>query len=585
MLNWRDIGGIFFHGGRMDLSMAGYLTILMGLFTAFYYSKKLLFIKKFAEYYTLILLILISLLQVADMELYRYWGFKLDASAFEYLANPDAVAGSADIGRTLSLLTMALALIIVSYIGYKRKVSAYILKFTENKVSYSLKMFFLTALLFVPIRGTFGKQPMSLGFVYFHPNNLFANHSAVNVPWNVIKSAMTLKKTTFPENFYDKLKTETYYQQLYAKTTPAPKLLKTDRPNVVIICLESFAAKMIGSLGCKDTTITPRINALSKEGILFANFYANGDRTVEGCLSVLSGYPGLPKTELIRYENKTQNLPFLSQDFHQAGYYTGMTFGYDLEFAHFGSYFNSGYFDVLTHKTDFPLEVRHEYEWGVHDHHVLEKISSQLDQAPQPFFWFSMTLSSHEPYTVPMETVIKGNDEASMFKNCAFYSDKCVGEFIDRAKKSSWWDNTLIILVADHSSRHPIDIPDQGQRILNLWLGGALSVKDTVIHTFGTQCDIANTLLNQTNIRYNHYPFSRDLFSPDAQSFAFYTFTNGFRYLNEKFDLEYSLDANKFLKQQGTYTEEDLNKGKAILQKLYLETNALSQRKKLVMNQ
>jgi len=97
------------------------------------------------------------------------------------------------------------------------------------------------------------------------------------------------------------------------RSHPTPRtILRVARPNVIIIILESFTAKIIEPLGGMRG-ITPALNSLVREGILFDQFYASGDRTDKGLLAILSAYPAQPRTSIIRFPHKTQNLPFLSR--------------------------------------------------------------------------------------------------------------------------------------------------------------------------------------------------------------------------------------------------------------------------------
>jgi phosphoglycerol transferase MdoB-like AlkP superfamily enzyme len=147
-----------------------------------------------------------------------------------------------------------------------------------------------------------------------------------------------------------------------------------------------------------------------------------------------------------------------------------------------------------------------------------------------------MTLSSHEPFDVPMEQMIEGNDEESRFLNSVFYTDKCLGKFTTDLKNSPIWKNTLLIFVADHGSRHPGNSPlyvTEKFHIPMIWTGGALNVSDSIISLFASQTDIATTLTAQLNINSNNFKFGKDIFSENAKSFAFYDYNNGFGFITD----------------------------------------------------
>jgi phosphoglycerol transferase MdoB-like AlkP superfamily enzyme len=112
------------------------------------------------------------------------------------------------------------------------------------------------------------------------------------------------------------------------------------------------------------------------------------------------------------------------------------------------------------------------------------------------------------------------------YLNSIYYTDKALGDFISDAKTRDWWDETLLILLADHSCRvgNLTEYEEKRFRIPMLWLGGALAVRDTVINTYGSQTDLPSTLLGQLNFPREDFIFSNDLLSENPNSFAYYTF-------------------------------------------------------------
>jgi phosphoglycerol transferase MdoB-like AlkP superfamily enzyme len=313
---------------------------------------------------------------------------------------------------------------------------------------------------------------------------------------------------------------------------------------------------------------------LTKEGILFDHFYATGDRTDKGIVAILNGYPSQPVSSIIKEPKKTQHLPYLNKVFKAKGYHTSFTYGYNINYANFNSYLLQGDFDHVTHSKDFPQEINTS-KWGVHDHYVFDKFISELLATKPPFFKVMMTQSSHEPFDVPMPTVIKGDDDVSRFLNSAYYTDKSFGEFIDRAKVSTWWDNTLIVVTADHGHIYPnnpgVSNPDKF-RIPMLWLGGALAKSDTVIQSVASQTDIANTILRQLGTYDDGFQFSHDILARNYKPFAVYAFNNGFGMVKPEGILVFDNVANRTTGK--TTLEGSLEEGKSYMQKLYWDYNS-----------
>jgi phosphoglycerol transferase MdoB-like AlkP superfamily enzyme len=564
----------FVHGIRMDWAAAGYLSLLPGLILATTFFVRGKYLWPFWLGYHTIILLLASFVVIIDLELYKHWGFRMDATPLLY-AGKEA-AGSGEFWTTVLLIVYWLVVFGVGLI--------LMIKFFKPRVQClepvqwitGPALLVTTAMLVIPIRGSFGVAPMNTGFVYFHKANSFANHAAINVVWNFGYAVHKMNRLRYPNNYFDADKANVLLAELYPPAVePSPRLITTDTPNIMIIMLESYTFKFIEPLGGLPG-IAPRFNALVKEGMLFDNFYSSGDRTDKGLISVLSSYPAQPLASIIKYPNKTKNLPFLNQVFKARGYHTEFTYGYNIDYGNFRSYLINAGFDNLTHSEHFPQDLNTS-KWGVHDHYVFEKFFEETEQVQRPFFKIIMTQSSHEPFEVPMETVIEGEDDLHKFLNSAYYTDRTLGEFIDKAKQTDWWSNTLVIITADHG--HPM--PDNNglgnphrYKIPMLWLGGALAKQDTVVHSVAGHTDIANTLLGQLGMHDDRFIFSQDIFNPAYRPFAAYIFNNGFGFVQEGNIVVYDNNGKSVLREEGDVNTHDVDLGKAFIQKLYWDYNA-----------
>ena len=557
----------FLYGTRMDASMSGYITGISAVLlvaTSFLSGKTT---DRTMSIFTLITLFISVLLVVSDMELYRHWGFRLDSTPLSYLKTPREAFGSASI-RALIVQIAVFALLIWGAWQAYRKILRTILKTSKPAGWLGIPAFvFAGALMILPIRGSLGVAPMNVGFVYFHPNNIFANHAAINVVWNAGKSLLNFTKLTVYQ-FMDDEKAEYLFASLYPPTEKTDILLKNKSPNVIIIILESFTNRLIAPLGGLPD-VTPNLNRLCSEGVVFSNIYSNSNRTDKGVLGVLNGYPSHPVAKVINFTEKTRRLPYINQDFKQAGYQTGFVFGYDILYSNFGSYLGNAGYDKFFSREDFPLDTYKGESWGVPDHLVLEKLLAECNYARPPFFKVFVGLSSHEPFEVPMPTVIKGNDAESLYLNSVYYVDKALGEFIESARQSDWWENTLIVVTSDHGTRHPDNMPNYHPKIFHipmLWLGGAVAKTDTVVATVASQTDIAYTILNQLGMPNNHYRFSKDILGTPTVDFAFYNFNDGFGFVYGNAQIAFDNVSETVIYNEGEPAEEATEKGKAYLQ-------------------
>ncbi len=558
---------VFWYGLRMDISMSGYISLIAALLLAFTTFSRGAIAAKLISVYTMVIMVVVGILVVSDMELYRHWGFRLDSTPLSYLKTPKEAFGSASIWALIIQLVV-LALFLWGFWKLYKKLVCPILEHSHRSGLLGVPVFLFTgALMILPIRGSVGVAPMNVGFVYFHPNNIFANHAAINVVWNAGKSVLEMDKVS-EYHFMDDHRAEELFAACYPPSGHTSILLNNERPNIVIIILESFSNRIIGALGGLPD-VTPNLNRLCHEGIVFANLYSNSDRTDKGILGILNGYPAHPVAKVINFAEKTRQLPYLNQDLDKVGYHTEFVYGYDIRYSNFASYFgNAGYDKVIT-REDFPEETYRGSKWGVHDHWVLEKLLEECNHTEQPFFKAFMALSSHEPFQVPMPTVIEGSDAESLFLNSAYYSDKSLGDFIETAKQSTWWDNTLIVVTGDHGSRHPGEVTNYEPakfHVPMLWLGGAIAKTDTVITTIASQTDISLTILRQLGISSDAYRFSKDIFGDLTVPFAFYDFNDGFGIVTDDAKIAFDNVSRTVIYQEGQNVEKLVETGEAYLQ-------------------
>jgi phosphoglycerol transferase MdoB-like AlkP superfamily enzyme len=569
-LYWNEIITPLFLGLRMDAAMVGYWLLLPGLiFMASPFISKQ-FVYLLTGIITTTLLFVSTIITVADIELYKHWGFRINSTPLMYLESEAmSSVNPAILVLLISIFTTLFALFLFIY---WRKIAPQLLTFQKLSIKWALVWLAITAALIIPIRSSFSVAPLNTGFVYFHKTKAFPNHVGINPVWNFFKSLSGDDNHRYANNFYRPSDLDQQFDSLIQPQSETVKLFSIEKPNIVLIILESFTSKIIEPLGGMPN-ITPELNSLIKEGILFENFYASGDRTDKGLVSILSGYPAQPRTSIIKYPAKTQHLPYLPRVLEKKGYHTSFVYGGDVGFANMESYLTQAGFSHITEIDDFENKFD-DSKWGVADHYVFNRLLSECDSASSPFFKVMLSLSSHEPFEVPMEPVIKGSDESSLFLNACYYTDRSLGEFIRKGKAQPWWKNTLVIITADHGHRfpNPNELKEKERfKIPMLWLGGAIQKADTTIRSFGNQTDLANTLLTQLNIGGPEFLFSRNMLSQNANSFAMYIFNNGYGYVSPTNENIYDFDLQNYLKQDGDETE--LANGKVYMQKLFDDYN------------
>src|SRR5688572_24855353 len=172
-LSAAEISKVFWNGLKMDISMSGYFLMLTGLILTFsvLYSSRWLFIA--LNSVTILVLFLSCVIVMVDLELYRHWGFRLNTTPFFYLAGAESEAvGSVEIGVVVKLLMILAVMFAASLFLYSRWLMPKVRSLAPAQKKSAIVLLIVTALLFIPIRGSFTVAPMNTGFVYFHKTKL-----------------------------------------------------------------------------------------------------------------------------------------------------------------------------------------------------------------------------------------------------------------------------------------------------------------------------------------------------------------------------------------------------------------------------
>jgi phosphoglycerol transferase MdoB-like AlkP superfamily enzyme len=565
---------VVWHGLRLDCTVAGYLTVipLLGAIASGWLPG--IHIRRWLRIYFSAAAILIAMIFSGDVALYTFWGFRLDATVLFYIQFPSGAATSIPAGlffrQALFVIVYAAAII---WLFNSRIVPLMPDSPTARKGIFAGAACLIAgAAFFLPLRKIATFSAASVGSVYFS-NKQFLNHAAINPIFSLAASLFKQQDFASQFQFFSEEKRERLFRSLLPvepdQSEQRPdkiELLHTQRPNILLVILESFSANALETTG-GEAGIAPCLRRLSEEGILFANVYANSFRTDRGLVSVLNGYLAQPTTSIMKYPAKSQSLPSLSKSLIQEGYTAEMLYGGDINYTNMKSYFYGSGYDRIVSDADFPLSERLG-KLGAHDDVAFRYLYDSLIEKDTTSRFFStfLTLSSHEPFDVPYRRL------AHPYLNSIAFTDSCIGDFVGKLKATPLWENLLIIFVADHGFRYPehlMEYEPARYHIPLLWAGGAVKARAR-IETIASQSDLAATLLGQLNIPHGDFLFSKDLLDPRYPAYAFYTFSNGFGFIDSTGASAYDNDSNRTLSphpQAGS--AERIEKGKALLQTLY----------------
>ena len=570
-----DYVNIVMHGIKHDLAVSGYFTAIPLILTIIKIFTNLP-LRIFYKCYNTIIALTASLAFIADITLYPYWQHKLDASAvLIYIDSPANAAASVTVTH---LVILAVVLAVLTFAIYK--MFAYICRSETNKqrpgkrlkpihkTIRSIVYVFVGGLMFLGIRGGVTESTNNIGTVYF-TNVPTLNHAATNPIFSFLHTLANLEDFSKEYCFYNDKEREEIFDGLYVKDTQlTDTLLINSRPNIVTIIMEGMSSIFIKELGGVEN-VTPNIERLSKDGVLFTQCYANSYRTDRGVLCTLSGYPSFPKTSVMKDANRCSKLPSLANSLKEAGYSNTFLYGGDIDFTNMKGYLYSTGYDRIIADYDFTNSETATHQWGAADNITFNRLYDMImSQGNEPWHITYLTLSSHEPWGVPYNR-IKNDKVANSFA----FTDEMLGKFIDSLKATDKWDNTLIVCISDHTiTGYPAGtnhINRDKNHILFMLLGGAVKEPKRV-ETICNQTDFVATLLAQLHLPAEQFKFSRNILSPGyTYPFAYHCYNNGISLIDSTGYSVYDLDGKREMTEPTEGSEERIEKAKAILQSTY----------------
>jgi len=563
----------FIHGIRLDLSAASYivaLPFLIWLMTGFIHRD---FLHRIFHFLFYVFTSVAALTGFINLIVYHVWGTLFNARALAFAAQPKEMLASLN---SIQLIVAPMILIALVIINYKLCRGYCFPENYEHHPKHSILRLLIIACIPIGIRGGLQQIPINESASYYS-DEAHLNLAATNPLWyllNSIYKSGDIKRNEY--QFRDAAVAKKICRDLKSQGDDSINIFNEPRPNIVLIVLESWTADIIEPLG-GDKNITPFFTSLCQEGILFNNIYASGRRTDQMFPSILSGFPAQPNHSIIRYSDKTANLPFLSKDLSKLGYQTSFLYGGELEFANMRSYLLQGGFKTIIGKEAFAGSDMNS-KWGAHDGIVLNKELEVIQGLKAPFFSMILTLSTHEPFEVPMKTKIAGNTESDKFRNAAAYTDESLKSFFSKAQQQPWYSNTVFILVADHGHLLPRnhEYADPAcYRIPLLIVGKGLKdeYKGQVYEAIGAQNDLPSTLLRQMGMPDTAYLYSNNLLSRTRENHAYMNFDDGFGYIDQSGRWMYNFTNKKFIpafsKKGMNISDSSFIKGSSYLQTFY----------------
>lgn len=554
----------FKSGFFLNLSAAAYCTILP--VTVIFVSALLTIkAKKMLFAVTTFLLLCCSLIYVTDLALYHNWGSRINGKALWYLQFPGTVTASAGNLGHIKFVMVVMLVSVFAWFIYKKYLNE-VPKLQRRPIQLWLSFILITGLLFITLRGGISGRPISKGQSYYSKYPVL-NYAAINGFWNFFDIVSHYKSQGNPYHFYSDSELVNFQARFEKEfSSSSPKLSLIDKPNILFIFLESWGADVVGCLGGQPN-VTPGFDLLTKDGLLFSKFYSTGFRTEQGLMATLSGFPAQAQTYPMEDMDRFENYPNLIHELSSAGFYTSYFTGGNPQFANTDVFLQSAGIDKIN--KELLANAKRKSAWGALDEETFDWVLNSLNKQHLPFFTTMVTLTSHEWFEAPVKKIFTEKDiVAANYKNTVYYTDSCLYDFINKAQKQKWYNNTLIVIMADHACNYPLNRSmndPERYHIPMLLTGGALQneYRGTVNSNYGGHLNIPFLICNELRINSQKFKLSTNIFSEN--SFAYYTYDHGLGLVSQKDFVVYDMNLKDIVRTKHK-SDSLLKLGKFLMQ-------------------
>jgi phosphoglycerol transferase MdoB-like AlkP superfamily enzyme len=511
---------IFLIGTWFDLATLAYLVapllLISALLTNRFKASRSANILKWLLIFAITAAIIFGL--VAEYFFWQEFTTRFNFIAVDYLIYTKEVIGNIRESYPITLILLAIA-VISALITF---VSSRYLKLTSTPLTIPKRLKLIPIAIALPFLSAFA---INIDQAAQYSTNVYAQELSMN---GLFSFAAAMRRNdldydrfyaTIPVTDAAKILNALKHQDqndhdfvLDKQTSPFIKRPK----NVVLITVESLSAEFLGSYGNQEN-LTPKLDAIAQQGLVFDKVFATGTRTVRGLEALSLGTPPIPGQAIVRRPHN-EHLSTIGEYLEAQGFVTDFVYGGYGYFDNMNAFFKSNDYKVID-RTDFDEKsIVMENVWGVADESLFDNTLKVLDQNAQggnPFFVQVMTTSNHRPYTFPENRIDlpQGNREGAVK-----YTDYAIGRFIEQARAKPWFKDTLFVIIADHCAAvaGKTQLPVAKYHIPMIFYAPAI-IKPGHFKDIVSQVDVPPTLLDVLGYDGSQHFFGRNVFKRSTE--------------------------------------------------------------------
>jgi phosphoglycerol transferase MdoB-like AlkP superfamily enzyme len=406
----------------------------------------------------------------------------------------------------------------------------YLLKFTKNtkfNTKFHLQIDLFIILLFPLVAGLRGgnlrhaTRPIGINNAGDYVTNPRQVSLVLNTPFVIFKT-LTNKTDKRLSYFIDSKTLEKYYYPISTPLTNNNKSLK--KLNVVILIIESYSEEASRILNKKPTSggFTPFLDSIRLRSFYSTNSFSNGKKSIEALPAVLCGIPSF-QTPFVLSQYATNNYKSLPKILNEIGYETSFFHGAPNGSMGFQAFCNLNGIDKYYGKNEFNNNQEHDGIWGIWDEPFLQFTAQKMTTFKQPFLSTVFTLSSHDPFKIPVKYTGKFKKGPQPVYETLAYTDHAVRKFFETAKKQAWFNNTIFVITGDHTSSQatePEFLSNIGRFKVPIFFYCPQILKPNKSDIIIQQTDISPSVLALLNYQKVIFTFGKNVFDTKLNNFA-----------------------------------------------------------------
>ncbi len=496
--------------------------------------------RQFVQWWFLVFYTLVLAISASNIPYYAYFAKNINSSIFNWFGYANTtvgmVVGESSYWLYIILFIVAASLFACGLVGIRRLFDKLIGQGCQHACSFKtsaarvVTVLCMVGLCIFGIRGRVGYNPIKISEAYYCEDP-FLNQLGISPSFNLLTSWLDDMR---PENqelhlmAYDDAITyvrhQLHIQGAVDSTDVLKRRIEADsiqrRPNIVIILMESMSASFLHTLGQKEK-VTPTLDSLYRCSWAFTQCYSAGIHTNHGITASLYSFPALMKRNLMKgtVTPRRHGLPSVLKEL---GYHNMFFMTHESQYDNMNAFFRTNGYDDVYAQEDYPMSERVN-AFGVSDHFLFEYGLNRINEVSKtdtPWMATLLTISNHPPYVIPDWFKPRSSDEELQIVE---YADWCIGNFLAKARKESWYQNTLFVIMADHGKivgQVDSELPESYNHIPLIIFGPG--VTPHLSHELATQVDVMPTVLGLLGAGYEFDGFGVNLLKASRDK-VFYT--------------------------------------------------------------